>query len=373
MESLKQASRSRNYGMDILKFLAMVYVIVIHTYNAGGIYYVSHGLNKVSAASALALVTVATDIFALTTGYVSYTDTPRPFNRKKVFDMWLQVLFYGLAVTLACLFIIPEKIGLADFFTACFPIFNDEYWYFTAFFLVNLVSPLVLSAVRHVPESALKKLAILIVLLFSFYATFVAGKEKIVFQQSFAWILILYFLGAVIRKCRIGEKIKAYRLWLVIVICIVMTVLWHFLMPEIAVGRAEWHYYQLHDNTSPTVLIPAICYVILFSRIKAGNRLRKFSEFFAPCVFAAYLLNTQPLVYNEILMMRFAPLAGINPPVVFVIVFLYAAAFVVIACLLDKVRLALYKLFRINRLVDLLVRISDRLIQAVDIAGEKKD
>ena len=351
--------------MDILKFLAMVYVIMIHTYNAGGIYYASHGLNKVAAASALAFVTVATDTFALITGYVSYSDTPRPFNRKKVFDMWLQVVFYGLAVTIACLFIIPEKVGPADFFTACLPVFNDEYWYFTAFFLVNLVSPLVLAAVRHVPETALWKIVVITVLLFSFYATFVAGKEKIIFQQSFALILILYFLGASIKKCRIGEKIPAYRLWLTIVICVVLTVTWHLLVPEITVGRAEWHYYQLHDNTSPTVVIPAICYVIIFSRIKAGEKLQKISSFFAPCVFAAYLLNTHPLIYNEILILKFSPLAKINPLLAFLIAAVFSVAFVVAACLIDKIRLVLYKLFRINKLVDLLVRVSDRIIQAV--------
>ena len=149
-------TQSRNYGLDLLKFLAMVYVIIIHTYGCGGILDSSKGFNNRIVIAVLCFVTVSVNIFALATGYTSYTDVPKPFNSKRVFDVWFQVVFYGLVLTLICYLTIPDKVGSSDFFRACLPVFHNEYWYFTAYFLVTLISPLILTAVRHMKEDTLK-------------------------------------------------------------------------------------------------------------------------------------------------------------------------------------------------------------------------
>ena len=68
---------SRNYGLDVLKILSMVFVVILHALGQGGM------MNKGSMGMQFAVLvlfyitTPAVNIFALVTGYVSFTEKKR--------------------------------------------------------------------------------------------------------------------------------------------------------------------------------------------------------------------------------------------------------------------------------------------------------
>ena len=134
---------TRNYGLDILKILSMVYVVILHALGQGGM--MNKGtLGMQFAAMALFYITTpAVNIFALVTGYVSFTEKKKPLNRKRLFEMWFQVVFYALLITAICRFVIPDVVTTRDFVSSVMPLYYDIYWYFTAYFLVSVLSPFI--------------------------------------------------------------------------------------------------------------------------------------------------------------------------------------------------------------------------------------
>ena len=358
-------SHSRNYGLDLLKFLAMVYVIIIHTNGCGGILASSQGINNRVVIAVMCFVTVSVNIFALITGYTSYTEVPRPFNYKRVFDIWIQVVFYGLVLTLICYLTIPDKVDSTAFFHACLPIFYNEYWYFTAYFLVTLISPLILTAVRNLTEETLKKLILVTFFVFAFIIPLSSEGYAIVHPFTFAWIIILYFWGAAIKKCNVGNGISSKRLILIIIICAVITFSWNTIMSKISTHPVIWNNSIFDQYNSPTMAISAICYVILFSRIKIGKRGVRHLKFISPCIFAAYLINANPLIYNEVLFDRFMLLGNMNALLTTIIVITFSVLFTYSSCLIDRLRMLLFKILRIDVFIVRVANYVEKLIYSI--------
>lgn len=369
MEGIRQTD-SRNYGLDILKILSMIYVVILHTVDRGGLIDASSGINRFLILVVFVFAACAVNIFALVTGYVSYSDKPKEINRTRLFGMWFQVVFYGLLITAVCSFLIPDRITSSDYVCSVLPLFSNEYWYFTAYFLVCLFSPLVNNAVSSLSENTLKRAFVVIIVFLSVFAIF-SNSAGIVQSFSFPWIFILYFLGAVIRKCRIGENLPAFRLVFCIVLCAAITYIWTMFTwdSEIRFIKSSYTDYMLVKHISPTMLFPAICYLLLFRKIKAGAGVTKILEFLSPCVFAAYLINTHPIVYTIILYDVFVPLANKNILLILLFVFVFSISFVLCSCLIDKLRVLLFRLVRLDKLAkllgDLTGRISDRIIKKI--------
>lgn len=369
MEGIKQTD-SRNYGLDILKILSMIYVVILHTVDRGGLIDASSGINRFLILVVFFFAACAVNIFALVTGYVSYSDKPKEINRTRLFGMWFQVVFYGLLITAVCSFLIPDKVTSSDYVCSVLPLFSNEYWYFTAYLLVCLLSPLVNNAVSSLSEITLKRAFVVIVLFLSVFAIF-SNSAGIVQSFSFPWIFVLYFLGAVIRKCRIGENLSAFKLIFCIVLCAAISYIWAMFTwdTEIRFIKSTYTDYMLVKHISPTMLFPAICYLLLFRKIKAGAGIKKVLEFLSPCVFATYLINTHPIVYTIILFDVFVPLANKNIVLILLFVFVFSISFVLCSCLIDKLRALLFRLVRLDKLAkllgDLTGRISDWILKKI--------
>ena len=75
----KMKKQDRNYGIDLLRILSMVFVIVLHSLGQGGI--LSASVSQSSQYKAAWLLEIiafcAVDIFGLISGYVSYNKTTK--------------------------------------------------------------------------------------------------------------------------------------------------------------------------------------------------------------------------------------------------------------------------------------------------------
>ena len=347
----------------------MVYVVILHSFGAGGIIDGCSGFRLVVALVAFFWTSSAVNIFALVTGYVSYTDIPKPLNRKRIFDMWFQVVFYGLVITAVCNVFMPGEVKPSDYFISVFPLFNNEYWYYTSYFLVYLLSPLINSAIRNASESLLRKTLIIVIAFFSIFAVF-SNSLSIVQSSTFTWILVMYFIGAVMKKCHIGEKISSVKLIIGIIICNMVVLDWYLFFPGFSFAGISWTGGMMSDYVSPAILISAICHLLLFRKIKVGPKTTKIICFFSPCVFATYLINANPLFYNKVLRDFFVPFLGINIAVLALIVVAGAFAFSICSCLIDKLRILLFRLVRLDKLTKALGSISDKVVYKLSTPKE---
>lgn len=339
----------RNYGIDFLRLLSMFYVVVLHTLRHGGVSdaleagtagYVANWFLQISAFCAV-------DIFALISGYVSYTDKEKPVKFSGYFNLWFQVVFYGCVTGAVMSIINPEWVTSSDYIKMFFPVSNSLYWYFTAYTGLFLIAPVINAGIRSTDEKTLKRLFVLIIVVFS-VAEIVTKKQKLDRGYSFAWLLILYVLGGIIKKCNIGKSLKAYQGAVLILVLNLAGLIWklygtHFYLFCFPINPDTFILY-----TSPLIAGSAILYVIVFSKINFPKRFVKVISYAAPCAFAVYLLNAQYYIWTFVLKGAFVSLAHQNWFVTTLAVLGFAVLFVIGSVFIDRIRARLFKLIRIN-------------------------
>ena len=337
---------TRNGGIDLLRLIAMFFVVLLHTLGQGGIlkasaegsagYYWAWGL-EIAAFCAV-------DLFALITGYVTYSDTPRPYRPASYFLLWLQVVFYSVGISLVFRLVWPHLAHTERPWDLLTPVRSNLYWYFTAYTGLFLLRPLLDAGLRACSDATAKKLFVAVFLLFSCYDTLFRG-----FQlnggYSFAWIALVYVLGAIVRKCGIGRELRPAVGWCAAALLWAAAWAWRMWGGGLPPHRAD----LFVSYVSPTVLGTAVLLLILFSRLRPRGIPAAVIRFAAPGAFAAYLINNHRDVWGSLMNGRFAGLADRPAPVMALMAVSFALAFVICSVIIDRGRQLLFRLLRLDR------------------------
>lgn len=277
----------RNYGIDLLRLVLMFMVCMLHILGQGGVLSASHrGSIEYGAFWFLEVCSYcAVDGFAIISGYVSSKRTPK-WN--KLVNMWFQVVFYSLILTMI---LIPISSGsnveIKSLIKSFMPVTSGYFWYFTAYVALFFAMPMLDLFVDHMDIHTARKTMVVIIGLFSIMGLpFDAFRTQ--YGYSAIWLMVLYCLGALAKKTNLFSKMKSSTL---IIIFLMMSIFsWGGLM-VLNTGR-------LINYISPTILLNALILVILFSRIKLkGSLIKKLS----PLAFGIYLFQLNSVIWNDIL------------------------------------------------------------------------
>lgn len=340
----------RNYGIDLLRVISMFYVVMIHALAQGGIL---DNLNEGSRTSYLAwfmfaVGSSAVNIFGLITGYVSYSENEKPIRVAGYFRLWLQVVFYGLAVNIAFMILFGTTVTKDDFLRALFPIFYDEYWYFSAYIGLILLSPIINVGLRSISSSLAKKLFVTWIVGFSLYGLINHDPFRLGGGQTVLWLVILYCLGAIVKKCDIGSKINIY-----------IAVTAEFMFALLTVVLKDFCENFIRYDVSITLLLQALLYIIIFSHLNFSGKATYAIKFFASSAFSVYLLNCHPFYFEFINSGRFSTLAKERAYVMAAGILSYAFIFVIASILIDKIRDLIFYILHIRQLTE---RLDKRII-----------
>ncbi len=356
----------RNYGIDLLRIIAMFYVIVLHSLGMGGVLQASNpGSAQYAVAWFMELSAFcAVNIFALISGYVCYSEREKKTNYSNYLMIWLQVVTWGAAVTLLCMLFFPARASKKDLLTVLLPVTNGLYWYFTAYSALVVVMPLLNAGIRRCSVHTLKKLFVVLFFVFSTFEV-VTNRFWMALGNSFLWIAILYVMGAIIKKCGIGSNAKPLPLLLGIVLMTLISWLWKLYGPEFTFLNVTVTRDLFVSYTSPTALLSAIFYFLLFSRLRPGKAAEKVIAFAAPAAFAAYILNNQMHIWKYGMSHRFDFLAARSPAVIAAVVLGFSFCFLCVSILLDRIRIALFDLLHVRKAADRVVNTVHRFVQRI--------
>ena len=108
----------RFYGIDLLRLLAAVYVIILHTLRRGGIYNaaVPDSYQFLSCQLLMSVSFCAVNLFGLISGYVGYSDSEKKHNFVSYGMLWLEVVFYGVLISTGMMILFPGTISFSSFF-----------------------------------------------------------------------------------------------------------------------------------------------------------------------------------------------------------------------------------------------------------------
>lgn len=344
-------SKGRNYGIDLLRIVSMLMVVILHVLGQGGILKTAETL---SAQYEIAwfleiLCYCAVNCYALISGYVGVEAN---YKYSNIAYIWLQVVFYGAGIAFIGALISP-KIYLNAVFEGITPVSHNLYWYFTAYFCVFLFIPALNKLLNALNEKQLKVLGITIFLLFSILQI-VAAKEIFYTNRGYSalWLALLYMLGGIMKKTNLFKNISSKALVAIFFGSAAITWAEKFVVEKInmASGTDELKN-ALVSYISPTIVLCAVMLVAVFSRLNVTGILRKITIFLAPLSFGVYLIHVQKQVWRYLLKDSFEGYAQMHWAVLPFAVIGAALAIFIVCALIDYLRDRIFKLLKIKELL----------------------
>ena len=325
---------TRNYGVDTLRVLSMLMIVVAHICTQGGLLTAAEaaGAGKYAAWTLRIFMIVDVNCFALITGYVSVDSR---FRASRPIALWLQLFVYSVGISaLFRIFGVSAFEPLKTFL----PVLSGRWWYMTAYFGIVFLLPFMGVIFDHIS----RRQASLLVLLPS-----ATNRDIFRLQQGYdmAWLGVLALIGGYIKRFEPFKHIR--RGWLLVyVFCMLCICAWKFIIkssPDRFIGF-----------TSVFALIGAISLLLFFSRISIAPAVKKAAKLRGPVTLGGYLIHVNPCVWNHVLGGLFAPIGKLNPLLIIPAAIGSALGIFIVCAAVDWVRGQAFRLLRINRLADIL-------------------
>lgn len=286
------SDKPRLYGIDILRIVSMFMIVVLHVLGSGG-GLLAYNVRSVEGSFVWgieAFCYCAVNVYAIITGYLSYGRSS--FDKKyasTIIKRYIQVWFYSFAITIIIYILEPEIIGLENVAKSCFPIMFKQYWYYTAYFFVAVFGKYINDFIDGMDAKEIKVFIVLTVLFLSFFPTVRRGD---VFGEnggySALWISYMYFLGAIINKYKVIDRISRKRALLILILS------WGIaLLSKIAVSFiSDKNSMFLISYVSPVIILEAVSLFVIFSKISFKPRNKKMLLAISSSTFGIYLIHS---------------------------------------------------------------------------------
>ena len=329
----------RNYGIDLLRIIAMFFICIIHLIEWGGIlekvdkgtinYYLINMVNVV--------IVCAVNCYALISGYVGINSKFKPSN---LAYLWIQTAFYLIILFTIFKIFDPSTVKFKWILKSFFPVTAGYYWYFIAYFGLFMFIPLLNFLVNNLSQKILCLSIISILITFTglcFYQYIVFFSLNYGF--SVLWLMILYLVGGYMARYKPLKSIKRITCMGILIILIIIMCITKFFSKNFSE--------KITDYISPTVLLFSIIMLEIFSRIKFKNK-PSLIAFFSPLTFGVYLIHEHECVRQSFIMDKFVNYASFNPIFMALAVLGTALGIYVVCSLIDYLRLLLFKALKVK-------------------------
>lgn len=281
----------RNYGIDIARLLAMFMVVLLHNLSNGGILQFDNtSLENMSFWIIENLSIVAVNLFALITGFLMVGHS---INPKRLISLWIEVWFWSVAVTLL-IFWITNSFDIKVLIKSMFPVLFKGYWYFNAYIVLYFLIPFLNSGFELIEFSKLKKLIYCLIIL-SVTVGFIGN----LFEEegySALWLIILYLIGAIIRKIKDEGKRRIHKDFFLGMYFLGACI---SLIGEIVSIKYIGHTGHWLSYNSPIILFQSVALFIYLVQIDINNTyFQKVLKWASPLSFAVYLIDTNQQFFN---------------------------------------------------------------------------
>ena len=278
-------SKQRNSNIEMLRVVLMTLIVIWH--------YIMHGLDMKSPAlyqdeqwnNTLAIFSASfmsfpVDCFIFISGYFGIT-----LKKSKVIRFVIMIFTYSL-ITLMIGYMVGFNTGLFTNIQAFFPICNNRWWFFTAYFYLMLLSPFINCGIKMLDKETYKIL--LVIMFLSFY-----GVIQWLFGTRFfdlQLFIFIYLLGRYIRLYPISifNRHPYYLLLLCSVVILALTML-------SVSTKSGFLLYRLWYYHNPLVLVLAISVFFIFYN---SNFKSQYVRNFSGGALATYLLTDSMYTQN---------------------------------------------------------------------------
>ena len=240
---------------------------------------------------------IGVDAFVLITGYFQCRTR---FKSRSLFQVWVEVITYALALLVVFAFINPELITVKLAVRSFFPVIAGLNWFVPAYFALYFLSPFYNLCINKLTCNQLCSILSVGFVVLS-VGPFLLDENPL--ESDLVWLTYIYFLGAYLRvrsegfydgtrlnPAKLAASFPRMTLTVSLSVIFISIVVLLYLDAHFDTG-----YYPLYfaDTSSPFSLLAALSLMVLFSRIRLRSKL--INEI-AVCAFAVYLISDNPIV-----------------------------------------------------------------------------
>ena len=343
------ADQERNWGIDLLKMICMIMVIVQHILGHGWIaqqinpeswkYSVVIGLESFSY--------LGINCFAMISGYVG---VKTKYRYTTLAIQWLKVWLYSILFTLIVMIVEPGTVTRDEMLTGFFPTIRRQWWYFTAYAGSFMVVPLINAGMRQMNKRQAGMCVAAMMFVFSGLNFFNGDPFNVGAGKNVLWLIVLYALGAYMGYFGILEKVSIKWIALLAAGSAVLAVGAGGITSrvcELFTGERNGYWF-FHRNDSPTTVLLAMTMLLLFSRLHIA-RGTKLLKWIAPLNFSVYLIHDHPLVRRCTISEYARYLAELPKLWIVPGIILSAVVIYLICILIDALRETAFRKFRVKQ------------------------
>lgn len=340
----------RNYGIDLLRIISMLMVMILHVLGAGGVLSGAKtlSLNYETAWFLETACYCAVNCYGLISGYVGWKSKHKYTN---IALLWLQVALYSVGIHLIFALLFPVSVDGVAILKSFFPIIQNYGWYFTCYFALSFFMPTLNHIIKTMPERDLKILCGSIFGILSILPT--AAKQDI-FQlkdgYSVIWLGALYLLGGCIGRFEWFKRTKKRYLFLIYAGCVTLSWGVKYLLEYC---NSPWlnritYSEVLIRYKAPTILLIAIALLLLFERIPLKKVGQAIVRVLSPAAFGVYIIHIHPQIWNRIIVGKFVNYANDNVLLMILKVLGTAGILYLVFSLIDLLRHHLFRWLKIK-------------------------
>jgi len=292
-------AKERNYGVDLMRILCMLMIVVYHMLGYGSI--ITHpGISQkgfLLCRLLQAACFTAVNGYALISGYVGIGTR---YRYSQLAALWLRVFFYSAGLTLVMAAVMPGAVTRDAAIGSVFPLISGKYWYFTAYAACFALMPLARAAVERLNKRQMGAFLAAALVVYSLIPTAVVG-DPFMLGKGYdgLWLLLMFALGAYIRKYDLFKRITLPGAAVIFIACAAVTVAGGYVREGIMVRMTgeKSGYGWLLRNDSPTMVIGAASMLLFCARLRI-SRGKRIIALLAPLCFSVYLIHEHPLFHS---------------------------------------------------------------------------
>ncbi len=300
---VKQKISTRNSNIEILRIIAMFFIVISHACVHSGFDAATSNIlfNNLFVQWGV-LGNLGVDIFVIITGYFLCT---KPASHKSLGKLFVQLWFYSILLFLVCRFAFGYTYSLKSILTVILPTIFAEYWFFTAYVILALISPYLNILINHATKKQMEKFVLCMLAIWVLIPTFT--KQRF-FAGEIPQFIMFYMIGAYFRNYPDNFlKNKLYRTFLTIfsfALLFLSTFVLDFLGSKIALFQNRGIMFYNRNS-----LLVVGCAVGLFAlSIYRKSFCNSFINLIAGCTFGVYLIHDNPAV-RHLIWKKLLPLA----------------------------------------------------------------
>lgn len=339
-------TEKRIYGIDLLRIFSMIGVIMLHVMGHGGVLETTSSNVAFSLAWLIEIIAYpAVNCYVLISGFVGYRESRYYPRIKNIVSLFCTVLFYSVLICLLFKVANPEIIGKKDILKSFFPVLTKQYWFFTTYIMMALVTPM-LNMFVHKADSMMLGVSVTLIV-----SCTILSKLSLIDLgggYSFIWFTMLYMLGAIIKKEDYIHKCSFLQAFMLVIVSVLIT--W---VTKIVLHFNNVSYGLIHENMfvsycSLTMLAFAVGLLLVFAKINIRGFAIKIIAFLTPMVFSVYLIHDNKYVREFMVKDNLVFINDFSVVYMPIMVFGCAIGIFIVCSLIDRVRIILFQVMHIG-------------------------